>query len=83
MVNGHQPNQQQQQSLLRTPAPVRPSVGTVPATPVQSFTLQQVQQQPQLRPNMAVRPNALAALLSTSKPGAAPPNASPGKVVNL
>lgn len=83
VANGHhqqQPQQPQpQQSLLRTPAaPLRPSIPAGSGVPVQTFTLQP-QQQPQLRPNSAVRPNALATLLSTAKAGALAPNISPGK----
>nr|CAH0111903.1 unnamed protein product [Daphnia galeata] len=94
MANGHhhqlQQQQQQQQSLLRTPAAVRPSTTmTVASGPAgsgqnvqlvtQSISLQQVTQQPQLRPNSNVRPTALAALLTNSKVTTLPPNISPGK----
>lgn len=91
MANGHHHQvHQQQQSLLRTPAAVRPATAvTVASGPAgsgpnvqlvtQSFSLQQGQQ-PQLRPNTNVRPTALAALLTNSKVTTLPPNISPGKV---
>ena len=90
MANGHHHQLQQQQSLLRTSAAVRPAtamtMSTGPVNPgpnvqlvTQPFSLQQAQQ-PQLRPNVNVRPTALAALLTNSKAATLPPNISPGKV---